>query len=351
MKRSCTKLEQFILAVMLIVSIPAYASKDQTEQWTLNLYLENDLFSNTDEGYTNGLRAAWVSPDVSDYLEDETLPAWIRSVNQRLTFFHKNREGLKRNVIFSIGQTLLTPQDLNRVDVVENDRPYAAWLFASMGYQTRNDQQMDTLKVSLGMVGPAAIGQQSQDFIHKLRGFETFKGWDNQLTNEFGAIFLWEHKNKFLRQHNESSRFGFDAISHTGIALGNVATYVNAGAEFRLGWSIPNDFGTSALRPGGDNSAPGTIWDPRETDLRRWGMHAFASIDVKLVGHDIFLDGNTFSDSHSVDKKLGVAEAAVGISFIYGGTKVSYAQIFRSKEFTQQPNSHSYGSVAISHTY
>jgi lipid A 3-O-deacylase len=101
MKRSCTKLEQFILAVMLIVSIPAYASKDQTEQWTLNLYLENDLFSNTDEGYTNGLRAAWVSPDVSDYLEDETLPAWIRSVNQRLTFFHKNREGLKRNVIFT----------------------------------------------------------------------------------------------------------------------------------------------------------------------------------------------------------------------------------------------------------
>ena len=183
-----------LFTAALCISLNVYADLDQTTQWTLNLYLENDLFSNTDEGYTNGLRAAWVSPDVSDYLEDETLPSWIRSVNRRLTFFHQNREGLKRNLIFSLGQTLYTPHDLNRVDVVEDDRPYAAWLFASMGYQTRGERQMDTLEFSLGMVGPAALGQPSQDFIHKIRGFETFKGWDNQLNNELGAIFLWEHK-------------------------------------------------------------------------------------------------------------------------------------------------------------
>lgn len=182
-----------LFTAALCISLNVYADQDQTTQWTLNLYLENDLFSNTDEGYTNGLRAAWVSPDVSDYLEDETLPSWIRSVNRRLTFFHQNREGLKRNLIFSLGQTLYTPHDLNRVDVVEDDRPYAAWLFASMGYQTRGERQMDTLEFSLGMVGPAALGQPSQDFIHKIRGFETFKGWDNQLNNELGAIFLWEH--------------------------------------------------------------------------------------------------------------------------------------------------------------
>jgi len=340
-----------LFTAALCISLNVYADQDQTTQWTLNLYLENDLFSNTDEGYTNGLRAAWVSPDVSDYLEDETLPSWIRSVNRRLTFFHQNREGLKRNLIFSLGQTLYTPHDLNRVDVVEDDRPYAAWLFASMGYQTRGERQMDTLEFSLGMVGPAALGQPSQDFIHKIRGFETFKGWDNQLNNELGAIFLWEHKSKFIRRHYVNSRFGYDAISHGGIALGNVATYVNAGAELRLGWSIPNDFGTSALRPGGDNSSPGSIWDPRSADSQRWGLHGFISMDARLVAHDIFLDGNNFSTSHSVHKKRGVAEGALGISFIYGGLKLSYAHIFRSKEFSQQESAHSYGSLAFSYTY
>ncbi|MFT4852213.1 MAG: lipid A 3-O-deacylase [Candidatus Pseudothioglobus sp.] len=338
----------------LVLALPtttAGASKDQTTDWTLNLYLENDLFSNTDEGYTNGVRASWVSPDVTDYLDDETLPGWIRSINQRLTFFHKTREGLQRNVTFSLGQTLYTPRDLERTDLIEDDRPYAAWLFVSLGYQTRTDLQLDTLETRFGVVGPAALGQQAQDLVHDLRGFKKFQGWDNQLANEPGVMFIWEHKRKMRPVYYDNSRFGFDVIGHSGIALGNVATYVNFGAEVRLGWSIPDDFGTAALRPGGDNSAPYSVWDPSRKGRRQWGVHAFASVDTQLVGRDIFLDGNSFTDSHSVNKKYIVAEGALGISFIYGGTKISYATIFRSKEYDLQPNYHSYGSIAFSYTF
>ena len=338
----------------LVLALPtttAGASKDQTTDWTLNLYLENDLFSNTDEGYTNGVRASWVSPDVTDYLDDETLPGWIRSINQRLTFFHKTREGLQRNVTFSLGQTLYTPRDLERTDLIEDDRPYAGWLFVSLGYQTRTDLQLDTLETRFGVVGPAALGQQAQDLVHDLRGFKKFQGWDNQLANEPGVMFIWEHKRKMRPVYYDNSRFGFDVIGHSGIALGNVATYVNFGAEVRLGWSIPDDFGTAALRPGGDNSAPYSVWDPSRKGRRQWGVHAFASVDTQLVGRDIFLDGNSFTDSHSVNKKYIVAEGALGISFIYGGTKISYATIFRSKEYDLQPNYHTYGSIAFSYTF
>jgi hypothetical protein len=327
------------------------SSKDQTTDWTLNVYLENDLFSNTDEGYTNGLRASWVSPDLTDYLEDETLPSWIRSINERLTFFHKTRAGLQRNVVFSIGQTLHTPRDLDRTDLIEEDRPYAGWSFMSLGYQTRTDLQLDTLEIRLGIVGPAALGQEAQDFIHDLRGFDKFLGWDNQLNNEPGVMFIWEHKRKLQPIYHDNSRFGFDVIGHSGLSLGNVATYVNLGAEVRVGWSIPDDFGTSALRPGGDNSAPYSVWDPRKKGQRRWGVHAFASFDARLVGRDIFLDGNTLGNSHRVDKKNVVADGAVGLSFIFGGSKISYAQIFRSKEYNAQPNFHSYGSIAFSYTF
>jgi lipid A 3-O-deacylase len=349
-----------LLAVVWLLSAPALwaqpetgadtgVNTDSAQRWALNLYFENDLFSATDQGYTNGLRVSWVSPDVSDYLEDETLPAWIRSINRQLTFFHKTREGLQRNVTFSIGQTIYTPQDLNRTDLIAEDRPYAGWLFASLGYQTRNDGTLDTLETRLGIVGPGAFGQEGQNFIHKLRDFELFKGWDNQLDNELGLMFVWEHKKKYTYIYNENSRFGFDLLGHSGISLGNVATNLNAGFEARLGWAIPDDFGTSALRPGGDNSTPRSSWDPRTSSSARWGVHAFISVDARLVGRDIFLDGNTFEDSHSVTKKRLVADSAVGVSMIYGRIKMSYAQIFRSKEFVGQQATHAYGSLAVSY--
>ena len=126
---------------------------------------------------------------------------------------------------------------------------------------------------------------------------------------------------------------------------------MNIGGELRAGWSLPDDFGTSAIRPGGENSTPDSAWDPRLVTGDRWGLHGFVSFDLKLVGHNIFLDGNTFRDSHSVPKEPFIAEAAVGMSLTYGGGRISYAHIFRSREFAYQDRSHSYGSLAFSYTF
>jgi hypothetical protein len=341
------------LALVLLTALPAHADRDQRERWTLNMYVENDLFSETDQDYTSGIRFSWVSPDVSDYLEDESieeLPKWVRSINKRLTFLHDSHEGLQRNVIVSLGQQMFTPQDLDAVDLVEDDRPYAAWLFLGLGYQTRKDNQLDTLEVNLGWIGPAALGQEAQDAIHDLRGFEKFKGWDNQLRNEPGFTATWEHKRK-IRGFHPNSRFGWDVIGHSGITIGNIRTHLNAGAEFRFGWALPDDFGTSAIRPGGENSTPDSAWDPRFYGDDKWGLHFFGAFDIRLVGQDIFLDGNSFKTSHSVAKESFVAEAAVGLAFVYGGGRISYQHIFRSREFSEQDHSHSYGSLAISYTF
>lgn len=332
---------------MLMHPAVSLADRDQREQWTLNLYVENDLFSETDQDYTSGIRASLVSPDVNDYIEND-LPEWLKRVNRRLTFFHKNHEGLQRNVMVSLGQQIYTPKDLQSTGLIKDDRPYAAWLFMGFGYQTRSDTQLDTLEVRLGLIGPAALGQQAQDFIHDLRGFEKFQGWDNQLRNEPGFTAVWEHKQKWAWRRGE---LDMDVIGHSGIALGNVRSHLNAGAEFRIGWAIPDDFGTSAIRPGGENSTPDSVWDPRITSGRRWGFHFFAAFDVRLVGQDIFLDGNSFKNSHEVAKESFVSDASVGFSFIYGGGRISYAQVFRSREFSRQDSSHSYGSLAFSYTF
>ncbi len=340
-----------LLVLLILVSGPLLAGENPKDRWTFNLYFENDLFAETDQNYTNGIRLAWVSPDLTDYIKDRSLPRWIRSLNRRLTFFHPSYKGLQRNLVFSIGQTIYTPSDINATQVVKDERPYAGWLYSSMAYHIKNQNELDSLEIQIGVVGPAAQGKETQDFIHDLRGFEKFQGWDNQLENELGIALIYEHKDKVINRTDRYGNFGYDVITHFGGALGNVATYLNAGAEIRFGWLIPNDFGTSAVRPGGDNSAPGAYWDPRINNPDRWGVHAFISVDGRFVGRDIFLDGNTIRDSHSVDKKLGVADFAVGVSTVFSGFKVSFAKVFRTKEFKGQDHHHSYGSLSISFSY
>jgi hypothetical protein len=318
---------------------------------TLNLYLENDLFGETDLHYTNGIRVSCVSPDLNSYLDDERLPPWVREVNDKLRFFHGLKDDdhpdLQRNLVISMGQLMFTPSDKEAREVIQNDRPYAGFLYLGFGYHTRDDEQLDTIEVNVGMVGPASLAEESQDFIHKIRAIDKFNGWDNQLENELGLQFIYEHKHRFKLTSSWPHQ---DFIAHSGVSLGNVATYLNVGGEYRIGWQLPEDFGTAAVRPGGDNSAPGD-GDVRHCGQWICGLHAFISVDSKVVARDIFLDGNTFEESHSVDRRSTVADAAIGFSFLVDGWKVSYAKVFRTREFEEQDKSHEYGSLSISYSW
>lgn len=341
-----------LLPLVVIALSPLFCLADEARPRfcdTLNLYLENDLFGETDRHYTNGIRFSCVSPDLSSYLDDPSLPAWVRKTNRKLRFFHglKDDEDLQRNLRLSVGQLTFTPSDKHASELLRDDRPYAGYLYLGFAYHLRNDEQLDTLEMNVGMVGPYSLAEQSQDFIHDIRAIDKFQGWDNQLHNELGLQFVYEHKHRFKLSQRWPHQ---DVIAHSGISLGNVASYLNAGGEYRIGWQLPEDFGTAAVRPGGDNSAPGR-GDVRH--CQRWicGLHAFVSVDSRLVARDIFLDGNSFESSHSVDRRPLVADAAIGFSFLLAGWKISYAKVYRTREFEQQRDPHQYGSLSVSYSF
>jgi len=161
---------------------------------------------------------------------------------------------------------------------------------------------------------------------------------------------LYELKQRVFSQPLSQNRLQHDLISHAGLNLGTVSTYINTGFEYRIGRYLPDDFGTASVRPGGDSASPGRQ-DPR---LRRnflSGVHFFIAADARWVARDIFLDGNTFEDSHSISKKRLVGDISIGMNFISGRWKFSYAQVYRSKEFHKQPHSHEYGSMTISYVF
>ncbi len=329
---------------------------------TITFYLENDLFADTDQQYTNGVRFSWTSPDLTSYLDDERLPVWARQYNRYITaplgVFDDTplkQDEIVRNLIITLGQQMFTPKDRERTTVDPDDRPYAGWLYLGMGYHLKHEQRMDSAILNIGLVGPASLAKEAQDLIHDLRGIDKFKGWDNQLNNELGLQLVYERKYRTPPKRIKGA-LEYDIIWHSGASLGNVATYLNAGAEMRLGWFLPDDFGTSSLRPGGDNSAPGKN-DPRTQQTsgysrdQNFGLHGFMALDGRWVLRDIFLDGNTFSHSHSVDKKNLVGDFSIGASMLIGDWKLSYARVFRSKEFDTQKKNHSFGSLSASYSF
>ncbi|MGE0383677.1 MAG: lipid A deacylase LpxR family protein [Gammaproteobacteria bacterium] len=338
--------------IALAAAVPAAACPADDgalrRAWTTSIAFENDLFGESDAQYTNGIQLGWVSPDLSEYRDSDRLPQWSHRIIERLPFI--NEPGLQRNVAFTIGQKIFTPDDTQSTAVVADDRPYAGWLYFGAAFHNKNVRRLDTFEIDVGMVGPASLAEQSQRFVHGLRGFDNPRGWDHQLDNEPAVLLVYERKHR-LPPLEFGPRFAADAIAHGGAALGNVQTYVNAGLEVRVGWNLPADFGTALIRPGGETSSPADPGDPRLGESPPFSLHAFAALDGRLVGHDIFLDGNTFASSHSVDRRLLVGDFWVGVAMTIGPAKLTYSQAFRTSEFYGQRRYHEFGSVSLSLTF
>ena len=315
---------------------------------SFTFYFENDLFAATDRYYTNGTKLSWISPDLSGYAESGKLPEWSLPLIRRLPFI--NEPGLQRNIGLSMGQNIYTPRDISRKDLVEDERPYAGWAYFGIGFYSKNAHRLDSMEIQLGMVGPASFAEQTQKFVHRLGGYQRPNGWGNQIKNEPCLDVAYERRWRILRV-GAVGGFGFDAITHLGGALGNVYTCANAGIEARLGWNIPMDFGTPLIRPAGDANAPVDAQDPDVSGNHGFCLNLFASVDGRAVLRDIFLDGNTFAHSHSVDKKYFVSDIAIGISMIIHRFRLSFARVIRTKEFKGQEDDQSFGSITLSYSW
>jgi len=339
------------LTSLMALALPAHAA-DQCSQSALadhppqiNFRVDNDLFggADQDQGYTNGAQITFVSPNLVDFTNDPCLPRLAGWVNSHLEALHPG-EFEQQNMIFSVAQGIFTPTDFTRRDVIEDDRPYAGVLVGSFGYNARRGNYLQTTQLTLGVVGPWAQGKEVQDAVHDLLDDDKFQGWDNQLHNEPVVMLTHERMNRWPRDATDNaSGWGWDAISHYGGAVGNLATHLNAGGEVRFGWKLPDDFGSTPLRPAGENTAPSRGGRPSG-----WSWHLFATTDAAWVIRDITLDGNTFRNSHSVDKKAVVAQGGYGVAVMRGRWKFALARYHSTKEFDGQRQSPIFGSFTIS---
>jgi hypothetical protein len=317
--------------------------------------VDNDFFNpigRTDRDYTNGLRLGWLSPALPG------LPDGIAALTDFPTFFGEApATSVTRRIGVSIGQNIYTPQNTDAAAPIYNDRPYAAWLYAAFSLQEtykRPDPKnpgkeapvrLDTIQLELGLVGPAAGGEYTQNNFHTLIGDPTSKGWANQLHNEptIGLTFerRWRTGSKVLL---DAPRLEWDFIPSIGASLGNVMTYGRAGGMFRIGKDLQADFGPGRSQP----ALPGSEGFINEG----FGWYVFGGLSGEAIARDMFLDGNTDgNDIVRVTHRPFVGEAQVGIAFLYNGVRIAFTDILRSPDFYERTRWDQFGSFNVTFRY
>lgn len=342
-------------AILLFLAPPCPVNADpgadpDRELTTFSFYLENDYFVGDDSQYTNGLKFAWSSPVHTDYPQDVWPHRWFYPVIRFLPFDNFFDSDKGKNITLAFGQNIYTPEDIEETELIKDDRPYAGITYLSMGFHSRLESQMKTLEFYVGLVGPNSYAEECQQAVHRIVKDIEPAGWDNQLNNEPILGIVYEHKMKIM-QLGEGNGFGFDGILNNGIGLGNANTYYNLGLNLRLGYNIPNDFGSFPIRPATSINAAFGSRDPRYSTKHKFGIYLFASTEGRAILRNIFLDGNTFTDSHSVDKKLLVADLAAGVGILAGKAQFCFAYVQRSREFETQKEPQEFGSLTFSISY
>ena len=287
--------------------------------YTINILAENDLWgSGSDKHFTHGTRLSFVESrqeveDVQSCTPEQKEAGGLDFVRNIFGPEWGDRSSRTSQVSFILGQNIFTPEDITNPNLILNDRPYAGWLYVGIGlikrHKSGNIWIFDTLELDLGIVGPEAFAQDVQTWWHKnISNSPRPAGWDNQLKNEPGIIVNAERKWRLEVTPSGYEGMQIDFLPSLGVTLGNVYTYASTGGMFRLGVNLPVDYGPPRIRPGAQGS---DFFQYDRKNPVSW--YAYAGVEGRVLATNIFLDGNTFTDSHSVDKKYFVGDVHAGL--------------------------------------
>jgi hypothetical protein len=240
---------RFLALVAALLTLPAAAQEAiqemaspyaVSEGGTYSFTYENDVFAGNDRDYTNGVRIDYLTPR-------NALPLWARIAQRNLGWLTDANEWY---ATFGLGQNIYTPSDITLTNPPDSDRPYAGFLYGSIGVVADRGDRLDTIALDFGVVGPASQSDDVQRIVHSIIDSPDPKGWDNQLRNEPGFRLLYERKYRFLHDFNlDLFDLDIDAAPNFSIALGNVDTSVGAGLTLRVGDNLDDNYGPTRVRP------------------------------------------------------------------------------------------------------
>ncbi|MDR0536405.1 MAG: lipid A deacylase LpxR family protein [Puniceicoccales bacterium] len=300
----------------------------------IQFWNENDIFW-SDRYYTNGLKLAYTTPEISTGKE---LPLFFRDL-LKFSPLSENTDIVPAayRLHFALAQEIYTPWREHTALPQPGDHPYSGLLYATVALSSETLSRLDSIELSVGILGPGSYARQAQGEWHRLIGVKLAEGWRHQLRDEPILQLGWTRAGRYTWLRKDSLQVDWHPRAH--VEVGTIRDYASVGAQWRVGWApagLPRDFGIAGIRSSPAFTRPAG------------GFPDSAWLFVDLQGEgwlwNSTLDGNLWHKSAKVHRYPWVAEAVVGISAQWGDLRVSLSEVIRSKEFRGQ-----HGEVSVHH--
>lgn len=316
---------------------------------------ENDLFSGSDRYYTGGFQVMWGEKGGEANFLSRPL--------ERFLCGHNCDDS--RRVLYSqkIGQLIYTPADISVSGPQPNDRMYGAFLYygAESLFVGTDPTVTRSVGYQIGMVGPVALGEQAQDVAHHLTGSEKPQGWEHQLHNEPAFVVTYMLEKRLVRARHDLAD-GALWVS-VGGGVGNLATFGGTGIKYAIGRNLPLQINPSQVGP---KTLP--LSQRELSGLESFEPHGnclgifsacfvFVGADVRVIAHNMFLDGNSFQHNNgNVNKEPFFYDLVIGFRAAFNsgsaldGWYINFSQTRRSAEFKSPDGispAQSFGNITI----
>ncbi len=322
------KLFFFSLVLLLLLYKQSYSQRTENaiyfsgKKSRIVLEIENDLLFNTDSYYTSGQAISYSN----------------RKLRKTPAQFLLNLI-IKRDIDitgFGLQQRIYTPYSIEYPSAIEDDRPYSAYFLVSnySVFINAEHRVIFSNEIGIGAMGPVALGEQAQTFVHKIIGSPLPIGWDKQLNNAFLLDYHFRVEKSVF-----SGLVADHLIPYAEARVGTLTDRIKLGLKLRIG-----------------NKSKSMIeLAKNKCDKRKVIWEWIFGANFQGVFYDATLQGGLFNENENMNlPKQDVIERQyqlrMGINFYFYRFSFRYMVNYNSKDFANAVI-HKYGSANFGYSF
>lgn len=251
----------------------------------------------------------------------------------------------KKIIDFEMGQKLYNSYWSHVPDPNMHDRPFAGYAYASaaMSWLYKSESVLKA-SAQLGMLGPSAMGKETQTFFHKevLKAYYTVEGWQYQVKNELGLNLDLSYQHLFYHSKNRL----IDISGTSALQLGNTFSGANAGLIIRFG-KMNRFYESSSVNSRIKNKSGDTQKTPLEIFLFTKPQLNFAAYDGTIQGGLFRADKGpvTFGIKHWVYVQQ------IGLNFAWKRFSSKAIVTLKTKEVQSNAKAYQYASGTFAYHF
>lgn len=269
--------------------------------WNNDVYLGRD-----GGGYTNGVFFSLY--DLAD--QDDGAPWFLRPLPGR---WLEDPEEEWSMTTHTLGQIMVTPQDIDIDRFRPDDVPYAGLLLFRTSHVSVRRNHADELSLTLGILGPASGAEQGQKIVHDLIGANEPEGWDYQLDNTPVAGISLSRVWRYAGDNPETAEY--DLLVLGRVFGGNLESGVGTGIIVRHGRGLKRSFPSAGLI---------SRHSPQLVAMDR-GWHVYAGLTGTYYFNHIFVNGNDRIDDPESDLRHRQFGGIAGVSHVWENWSLAFS--------------------------